>query len=126
MAHRILIIDDEDDIREILRHCIELSRDWTVVDISDPLLAVETATSERPDAILLDVMMPRMDGREVLSHLRQSAATFAIPVIFITASLQREDIRALEDLQPRGVLAKPFDPVKIVDEISELLGWERG
>lgn len=123
MAKKIVIVDDETDIREILRHAIELLKDWQVIEAPDGITALEVIGRERPDAILLDVMMPHMDGREVFRRLRENPATSSIPTIFLTASLQRADVRVLEGLGPLAVLAKPFDPLEIVRKITELLGW---
>ena len=123
MAKKIVIVDDETDIREILRHAIELLKDWQVIEAPDGIAALEVIVRERPDAILLDVMMPHMDGREVFRRLRENPATSSIPTIFLTASLQRADVRVLEGLGPLAVLAKPFDPLEIVRKITELLGW---
>lgn len=120
---KIVIVDDENDIREILRNSIELTKDWTVLEASDGLKAIELIRREMPDAIVLDVMMPSIDGREVFRRLRQDVATKSIPVVFLTASLQRHEVRALEALGPEAVLAKPFDPLTIANEISEILGW---
>jgi two-component system, OmpR family, alkaline phosphatase synthesis response regulator PhoP len=123
MPKKIVIVDDENDIREILRHAIELIKDWTVLEAKDGASGLELIGREKPDAILLDVMMPNMDGREVFRRLRENPATTDIPTIFITASLQRAEVRALEELGPIAVLAKPFDPLEIVRKISDLLGW---
>ena len=117
-------MDDEKDIREILRHAIELTTKWTVVEASDGILGLELVRRELPDAVILDVMMPRMDGREVFRQLRHDPSIKSIPVIFLTASLQKQDVRALQELGPVAILEKPFDPIEIVSDISRLLGWD--
>ena len=123
MVKKIALVDDENDIREILRHAIELLTDWKVIEAPDGVTALRLIEQERPDAILLDVMMPQMDGREVFRRLRENPETSSIPTIFLTASLQRADVRILEGLGPVAVLAKPFDPLEIVKQIRKLLGW---
>jgi CheY-like chemotaxis protein len=123
MRKKIVIVDDENDIREILRNSIELTKDWIVYESADGLEALEVIRREMPDAIVLDVMMPSIDGREVFRSLREDPVTTKIPVVFLTASLQRHEVRALEALGPVAVLAKPFDPLTIASEISSLLGW---
>jgi CheY-like chemotaxis protein len=123
MRKKIVIVDDEDDIREILRHSLELTKDWIVMEASEGKRALELIRRESPDAIVLDVMMPSIDGREVFRQLREDPATATIPVVFLTASLQRHEVRALEALGPAAVFAKPFDPLAIADQISDLLGW---
>jgi len=124
MRKKVVIVDDENDIREILRNALELTKDWIVLEAANGEAGLELVRQEMPDVVLLDVMMPRMDGREVFRVLRQDVKTSEIPVIFITASLQKQDVRALEAMGPLAVLAKPFDPLEIADKISELLGWK--
>jgi CheY-like chemotaxis protein len=124
MAKRIIIVDDEKDIRAILRHAIEATRDWIVLEAENGAHGLELIRSEIPDAVLLDVMMPKMDGREVFRSLLQSEDTASIPIIFITASLQKRDIIALQALGPIAILPKPFDPIEIVNTISKLLKWD--
>lgn len=123
MPKRIVIVEDEKDIRAILRHAIELIKGWSVLEAADGAAGLELIQRELPDAILLDVMMPKIDGRELFRRLRQNESTQSIPVIFITASLQRHEIQTLEELSPVAILAKPFDPIAIVRTISDLLGW---
>ena len=89
-------------------------------------VGLELIRREIPDAVLLDVMMPKVDGREVFRILRQHEATGSIPVIFITASLQKRDLILLEALGPIAILPKPFDPIGIVNDISKLLKWDSG
>ena len=124
MPRKIAIVDDEKDIREILRHAIELTTKWEIIEASDGIQGLELIRRKIPDAILLDVMMPRMDGREVFRQLREDSAVSSIPVIFLTASLQKRDVRALQELGPVAILEKPFDPIGIVTTISELLVWD--
>jgi CheY-like chemotaxis protein len=124
MPKRIVIVEDEKDIRAILRHAIELIKGWSVMEAADGAAGLDLIRRELPDAILLDVMMPKVDGRELFRRLRQDETTQSIPVIFITASLQRQDIESLEELSPVAILAKPFDPIAIVRTISELLAWD--
>ena len=123
MRKKLVIIDDEDDIREVLRHALEFTRDWIIFDARDGQAGLELIQREHPDAVVLDVMMPKMNGREVFRAIRSDAATAEMPVIFLTASVQRKDIRELEELGPTAVLTKPFDPTDISERIAELLGW---
>lgn len=116
---KILIVDDDKNIRNILE--IALEEEWTVVAASSGEEAVELATKEQPELILLDRMMPGMDGLSTLKELRSREATESVPVIFLTARVQTQD---LEDYCGEGVigfLSKPFDPITILDEINELL-----
>ena len=118
---KVLIIDDEDDIRRIA--CLSLSRvgKMEVVDASGGLEGVRKATAERPDAILLDVMMPGLDGPATLSALRSNPATAEIPVVFLTAKAMASEIERLLGLGARGVLTKPFDPMSLPQELKTCL-----
>ncbi len=119
---KVLIIDDEDDIRRIA--CLSLSRvgKMEVVDASGGPEGVKKAASERPDAILLDVMMPGLDGPATLSALRSNPATAGIPVVFLTAKAMASEIERLLGLGARGVLTKPFDPMSLPQELKTCLG----
>lgn len=82
------------------------------------------AEATQPDAILLDYMMPEMDGPMTLQQLQNNPKTAAIPVIILTALLVASRKTELLQQGAQGVITKPFDPVKLKDEISEILGWE--
>jgi two-component system, OmpR family, alkaline phosphatase synthesis response regulator PhoP len=118
---RVLIIDDEDDIREVAQASLELMGDWVVITASSGAEGVRTAAAERPDVILLDVMMPGMDGPATLAALRADEATAAIPVVLLTAKAQSSDRSALDRLGAAGVIAKPFDPLGLSDELTAVL-----
>jgi DNA-binding response OmpR family regulator len=121
MTTRVLYIDDEDDIREVAVMALELDPDFEVRDCGSGAEAVEVAARWRPHLILLDVMMPGMDGPAVLTALRAQAETAAIPVAFITARTQREDVDRLLSLGACGVVAKPFDPMTLAERARALL-----
>ncbi|HET6231858.1 MAG TPA: response regulator [Longimicrobiaceae bacterium] len=122
-AKRILVVDDEDDIREVAQLSLEMVGGWEVLTASSGAEALRRAAEERPDAILLDVMMPGMDGPTTFQQLRGDPATAAIPVILLTAKVQPADRRRFVDLGVAGVLAKPFDPMELAAQVSEALGW---
>lgn len=121
---RILLIDDDDDIREVAQLSLEAVGGWEVISAASGSLGVAAARRERPDAILLDVMMPDMDGPTTLRHLRSGHDTEDIPVIFLTAKVHAGQ-QHLSGLGAAGVIAKPFDPMTLVDEVSQVLGWAR-
>jgi CheY-like chemotaxis protein len=123
MTRRILIVDDEDDIREVAQMSLEMVAGWEVIPARSGDEGVRLATEHRPDAILLDVMMPGMDGPATARLLREAPETAAIPVILLTAKVQPADRRRLEGLGVEGVLAKPFDPMELANQVSALLGW---
>src|SRR3954453_6107060 len=108
-SNRILIIDDEDDIREVASLTLE-EAGFEVLTAANGPEGIERAAAERPDAILLDVMMPGMDGPATLARLRDNDSTRNIPIIFLTAKVQAADRRDLSALGPAAIMAKPFDP----------------
>lgn len=121
--HRILIVDDEDDIREVAALSLEVTADWTVLTASSGLQGIEVAVAEQPEAILMDVMMPGMDGPTTFKQLRANPSTAEIPVVLLTAKVQGVDQRRFAGLGVAGVLFKPFDPLTLAAQISEALGW---
>ena len=123
MAKRVLIVDDEDDIRAVVQLSLEMVAGWDVLTASSGCEALECAAAERPDAILLDVMMPDMDGPTTFLKLSQTPATRGIPVVLLTAKVQAADQRRLSELGVAGVLAKPFDPMLLAGKIAGVLGW---
>ena len=124
MPKHVLIVDDEDDIREVAQLSLEMTRGWVVLAASSGAEALERAAAERPDAILLDVMMPEMDGPTVVGRLRETPGTSGVPIVLLTAKVQGADHRRFADLDVAGVLSKPFDPMRLGDEVAGLLGWD--
>jgi two-component system OmpR family response regulator len=122
MSPRVLLVDDAEDIRMIA--CISLERvgDWTVVPAASGEAALRALKYEGPfDAVLLDVMMPGMDGPTTFQQLRAHGLSAAVPVIFLTAKAQSSERQLLMCLGAAGVIAKPFDPLKLPDELTCLL-----
>jgi len=124
MQHRILIIDDEDDIREIAAMSLETAAGWEVMVANSGAQGLARAATYQPDAILLDVMMPGMDGPTTFRELRKNPATARIPVLFLTAKVQATDRRSFANLGVQAVLVKPFDPMTLSAQISAVLGWD--
>jgi two-component system, OmpR family, alkaline phosphatase synthesis response regulator PhoP len=118
---KVLLIDDEDDIREVATMTLETMAGLEVITADNGLAGLARAESEQPDAILLDVMMPGIDGVETYRRMQESEATRAIPVIFMTAKVQAGERQRLADLGARGIIAKPFDPMTLSDEVLALL-----
>ena len=123
MPRKILIIDDEDDIREVAALSLESVAGWEVVTASSGSQGLARAAEHQPDAILLDVMMPGMDGPTTFRELRKNPLTAKIPVLLLTAKVQNSDQRRFADLGVESVLFKPFDPLTLADQISGVLGW---
>jgi CheY-like chemotaxis protein len=123
MARRVLIIDDEDDIREIAALSLETVAGWDVMMASSGAAGIVKAQEQRPDAILLDVMMPMMDGPTTFRQLRALPETANIPVILLTAKVQAADQKRFSDLGVAAVMFKPFDPLALAGDIARVLGW---
>ena len=120
---RILIIDDSDLIRMIVKVSLEGSADWEVLTAASASEGLATAAAERPDAILLDVEMPDMDGPATYQALQTAPTTRPIPVILVTASDRPADRRRLAGLGVTGIVDKPFDPTRLAGQIADCLGW---
>ena len=120
----ILLIEDEDDIREITALSLESMAGWATIPARNGMDGIAKARTRRPDAILLDVMMPDMDGPATLEQLRADPQTRDIPVIFMTAKVQAPERRKLDSLGAKGIIPKPFDPTRLAAEIAGVLGWE--
>ncbi len=121
--HRILIIDDEDDIREVAALSLEATANWEVLTASSGREGIETAAREKPEAILMDVMMPEMDGPTTFKQMQANPATAGIPVVLLTAKVQGVDQRRFAGLGVAAVLFKPFDPLTLAAQIATALGW---
>lgn len=123
-GRHVLIIDDESDIREVAQLGLQLIGGWVVATASGGFDGLAQASADRPDAILLDVMMPDVDGPETLRLLRAHPATETVPVVFLTARSQVADVEWLEGLGASGVISKPFDPITLADDLTKVLGWQ--
>jgi CheY-like chemotaxis protein len=122
-AKRILIVDDEPDIREVAQMSLETVSGWQVLTAESGDEGITKARQERPDAILLDAMMPGMDGATTFGKLQADPSTKQIPVIMFTAKVQPADRKRFADLGVKDVIAKPFDPMKLGSQIATILGW---
>lgn len=121
-----LIVDDDGDIREIARLSLELVGGWAVSEAECGSDAIARARALSPDVILLDVMMPGLDGVATLRILSHHPRTSHIPVIFLTAKSQNGELRRLEAAGACGLIAKPFDPMRLPQEIEAILSAARG
>ncbi|MEQ8379162.1 response regulator [Parvibaculum sp.] len=121
---RILYVDDEPDIRDIAMMALELDPEIEARSCSSGMEALAEAAMWKPDLILLDVMMPEMDGPETLRRLRENEKTNGIPVVFITARTQVAEVQRFLGLGARGVIAKPFDPMELAGEARKYLGTD--
>jgi len=117
----ILIIDDEADIRESTQMCLEIIGEWDVSVASSGYEGLIKASEEKPDIILLDVMMPGMDGLATLKKLRENSQTAQIPIILLTAKARSSEQRQFRQLDIVAVITKPYDPYSLSDQISGFL-----
>ncbi len=120
---KILHVEDEDDIREVAQLALEAIGGFTLKSCSSGEQALKEAPQFKPDLLLLDVMMPRMGGPETLLHLRKIPETSQTPVIFMTAKIQASEVEGYKDLGALEVIAKPFDPMTLSDQIRE--AWKK-
>lgn len=122
-AKRILVIDDEEDIREVAQLSLEMVGGWEVITAGSGSEGIAKAEAEQPDAILLDVMMPDMDGPATFAQMQLGRTTKQIPVILLTAKVQATDQRRFAELGVAGVIGKPFDPMNLANLVAEVLHW---
>lgn len=123
MSRRLLLVDDEDAIREIAKLSLERVGNWTVSAVSSGQAAIERVEIEPSfDAVLLDVMMPGLDGPSTLRALYEGSLSAAVPTVFLTAKLQPADRECLRQLGAAGVIAKPFDPIALPEQLDRILG----
>jgi len=121
---RVLVIDNESYIQEITKICLETVTDWQVITASSGREGIVKAETEQPDAILLDVMMPDMDGLTTFANLHANALTHDIPVILLSAEIQTADRRYYSEMGIKATIAKPFEPLDLAHQIANALNWE--
>lgn len=118
---KVLLVDDEDDILKIGKLSLEAIGRFEAVIANNAVDALALAASERPDLILMDMMMPGMDGLSALAKLQQDAVLKHIPVVFMTAKVQRSEVAHYLAMGAKGVIQKPFDPMTLPDELRRLV-----
>jgi CheY-like chemotaxis protein len=114
---RVLHIDDEPDIREIVAASLGLDPEFAVRGCDSGPDGLAEAAEWWPDLILLDVMMPGMDGPATLAHLRENPKTAGIPIVFMTARMQARELEHYRSLEVEGVIVKPFDPMTLAASV---------
>jgi CheY-like chemotaxis protein len=118
---RILIIDDEADIREATQICLEITGKWEVLTAGSGSEGLLKAADEKPDAILLDIMMPGMDGLTTFHNLQKNPETCNIPIILLTAKAQSAEQRQFSQLKIAAIITKPYDPYSLSDQLASIL-----
>lgn len=123
---RVLYIDDDPDIRTVARMALEVVGGLEVEDLGDGREAVAVARRFAPDLVLLDVMMPGIDGPGVLAALRAESDTASIPVVFMTAKAQAHEVSRYRDIGALDVVSKPFDPMSLADTVRAIWAKRHG
>lgn len=118
---RILIVDDDADIREATQLCLEITGQWEVLKAGNGPEGLAIAQVEKPTAILLDMMLPGMDGITILKKLRENPDTQEIPIVILTAKAQSSEKKVFDQLKVAAVITKPYDPMTISDQIASAL-----
>jgi CheY-like chemotaxis protein len=121
---KILVIDDEEAILEVIQCCLEDLGGWEVQTANSGKEGVILAQRQRFDAVLLDVSMPEMDGIQTFQSLQENPVTNYLPVILLTAKVQPNDRDRFSQLKIAGTLAKPFDPMTLVQQVANVLHWD--
>src|SRR5215213_4506458 len=112
---RICYVEDDEDIQRIVRMSLERVGKMTVAVVGDPTQAIEIITEFRPDLVLLDWMMPVLDGPTLFRQMKLRPETRALPVVFITARASQSDLDELKSLGAAGTISKPFSPKDLPD-----------
>ncbi len=123
MPKTILIVDDEDDARAIAVLALQLKTDWILLQANSGQQAIEIAAAYQPDLILLDMMMPELDGRATLYRLKENPKTQHLPIILVTAKVQPLTQTDINPNQILAVFSKPFRPLELADQIRSVLSW---
>lgn len=124
MSCRVLVVDDSDVLRKIVG--FNLTREGFIVEEArDGVEALEKMASAKPNLVILDIMMPRLNGFEVLKRMRADPELSNIPVIVLTAKGGEDDARTALQNGANGFLTKPFSPVKLIEEVRRVTGCAR-
>jgi two-component system, OmpR family, response regulator len=117
----VLVVEDDADIQKVIRMSLKMRGVTEIVVVDNGTDCIDRLSGFTPDVILLDVMMPHLDGYETCRRLKESLATRAIPVVFLTARVQKADRERGMKLGAAGYLTKPFDPMTLHDQIVAVL-----
>jgi CheY-like chemotaxis protein len=118
--NRICYVEDDEDIQRIVRMSLERIGKMTVEVVTDPMLAIGKITAFKPDLVMLDWMMPGMDGPTLFRKMKQQPEVSALPVVFITAKAAQRDMDELMALGAAGTISKPFSPKDLPDQLRAI------
>jgi CheY-like chemotaxis protein len=121
--NRIVYVEDDEDIQRIVRMSLERVGKMTVEVVGDPTLALETINRFKPDLVMLDWMMPKMDGPTLFRQMRLRPETKALPVVFITAKAAQRDLDELMGMGAVATISKPFSPKDLPEQLREI--WKK-
>ena len=121
---QLLLIDDNKDNQTLIKTAIETTSNWKVSVAEDGVEGVTIAELERPDAILLDFVMPGLDGFTVYNILKSNLFTSTIPIIFITGVALERVLERLETTSAAGIIIKPFDSINLRSQIAQMCQWK--
>jgi CheY-like chemotaxis protein len=121
--NRICYVEDDEDIQRIVRMSLERVGKMTVEIVGDPTMAIDAMTAFRPDLVMLDWMMPKMDGPTLFRQMKQRPETRELPVVFITAKAAQRDLDELSAMGAVGTISKPFSPKDLPDQLREI--WKK-
>jgi CheY-like chemotaxis protein len=118
--NRICYVEDDEDIQRIVRLALERVGKMTIEIVGDPHAAIEAAVAFKPDLVMLDWMMPGMDGPTLFGKMREDPRTRDLPVVFITAKASSVEMEELRALGAAGAISKPFSPKDLPDQLREI------
>ena len=118
--NRVCYVEDDEDIQRIVRMSLERIGKMTVSVVGDPTKAIDAIVAFKPDLVMLDWMMPAMDGPTLFKHMKTHPETSALPVVFITAKAAQRDLDELMSLGAAGTISKPFSPKDLPDQLRAL------
>jgi two-component system OmpR family response regulator len=118
--NRICYVEDDEDIQRIVRMTLERVGNMTVEVVGDPTMAIEAITAFKPDLVMLDWMMPKMDGPTLFRQMKLRPETSSLPVVFITAKASQRDLDELIAIGAVGAISKPFSPKDLPDQLRAI------
>ena len=119
---KVCYVEDDQDIQRIVRMSLELVGKMTVEVVGDPTMAIDAMNAFKPDLVMLDWMMPKLDGVALFRQMQARPETQALPVVFITARASQRDLDELVKIGAAGTISKPFSPKDLPDQLREIWG----